>query len=971
MTITHGFELVRAETVPELNADVRLYRHVKTGAELLSVENEDENKVFGITFRTPPADSTGVPHIMEHAVLNGSRKYPVKEPFVELMKGSLNTFLNAMTFSDKTAYPVASQNLQDFYNLIDVYLDAVFYPRITKATMRQEGWHYELAGPEEPLTYKGVVFNEMKGAYSSPDSLISRYSEQSLFPDNTYQFDSGGDPSVIPELTYAQFKGFHERYYHPSNARVFFYGDDDPAARLRIVDEYLHDFDAQPPDSEIALQAKLDHPQVLRYPYPTGEDAEAQKALITVNWLLPENNDLSQTLALMMLSHMLVETPASPLRKALIDSGLGEEVIDRGLDDSLRQLVFKTGLKGVKAENVDKVEPLILETLDALVEQGFDQNTVDAAMNTVEFELREQNYGRYPRGLVVMLQALSQWLHDGDPIAAIAFEDALETIKARRAEDDRYFESLMASYLLKNPHRTLVILEPDPELSQRREAEVREHLEAVKSSMAPDVVREVIDDARRLQELQNTPDTPEALATIPTLHLDDLDPHPKMTPTKDARLADTRLLTHDLFTNGIAYLDVGFNLRTLPDALLPYAGIFGDLLLEMGTTQEDFVSLTQRIGRSTGGIKATHFTSTHRASGRGEAWLFLRGKATVAQTPALLEILTDILRDARLDDRQRLMQILLEKKAGEEAKLVPMGHRVVASRLRSKFSEGYWASEQVSGASYLFFLRRLIKQVEEDWDSVADALETVRQTLINRQAMLCNLTVDAESRAELESPLEAFMGSLPSTPVQDVTWHPSFSMDPEGLVMPADVNYVGKGSNLLHLGYERHGATEVIAHYLRSTWLWEKVRVQGGAYGGFCVFDQHSGAFGFLSYRDPNLVQTLETYDQTAAFLRRLDLSEEERVKGIIGAIGTMDAYQLPDARGYSAMARTLIGYTDEARQQYRTEVLGTEASDFHAFADVLDAMREEAAVVVMGSQAAIERANADHDLGLDVTPMM
>jgi hypothetical protein len=962
---------VRAETVPELNADVRLYRHVKTGAELLSVENEDENKVFGITFRTPPADSTGVPHIMEHAVLNGSRKYPVKEPFVELMKGSLNTFLNAMTFSDKTSYPVASQNLQDFYNLIDVYLDAVFYPRITEATMRQEGWHYELADPEDPLAYKGVVFNEMKGAYSSPDSLIARYSEQSLFPDNAYQFDSGGDPSVIPELTYGQFKGFHERYYHPSNARIFFYGDDDPAERLRIVDEYLRDFDAQPPDSEIGLQAKLDHPQVLRYPYPTGEDAEAQKAFITVNWLLPENKDLSQTLALLMLSHMLVDTPASPLRKALIDSGLGEEVIDRGLDDSLRQLVFKTGLKGVKAENVDKVEPLILETLDALVDQGFDQNTVDAAMNTVEFELREQNYGRYPRGLVVMLQALSQWLHDGDPFEAIAFEDALEAIKTRHAEDDRYFESLMASYLLENPHRTLVILEPDPELSRRREAEVREHLEAVKSSMAPDVVRAVIDDARRLQELQNTPDTPEALAAIPTLHLDDLDPHPKMTPTEDARLVDTRLLTHDLFTNGITYLDVGFNLHTLPDALLPYAGIFGDLLLEMGTTQEDFVSLTQRIGRSTGGIKATHFTSTHRASGRGEAWLFLRGKATVAQTPALLEILTDVLQDARLDDRQRLLQILLEKKAGEEAKLVPMGHRVVASRLRSKFSEGYWASEQVSGASYLFFLRRLIQQVEEDWDSVVEALETVRRTLINRQAMLCNLTLDAESRAAIESPLQAFLGALPSAPVQDVVWHPPFSAEPEGLVIPADVNYVGKGGNLLDLGYERHGATEVIAHYLRSTWLWEKVRVQGGAYGGFCVFDQHSGAFGFLSYRDPNLVQTLETYDQTAAFLRRLDLSEEERVKGIIGAIGTMDAYQLPDARGYSAMARTLIGYTDEARQQYRTEVLGTEASDFHAFADVLDAMRDEAAVVVMGSQAAVERANADHDLGLDVIPMM
>jgi presequence protease len=971
MAIKYGFKLIRSEAVPELNADVRLFRHVKTGAELLSVENTDENKVFGITFRTPPGDSTGVPHIMEHAVLSGSRKYPVKEPFVELMKGSLNTFLNAMTFSDKTSYPVASQNLQDFYNLIDVYLDAVFYPRITEETMRQEGWHYELFDPADPLIYKGVVFNEMKGAYSSPDSLISRYSEQSLFPDNAYRFDSGGDPTVIPELTYAQFKGFHKRYYHPSNARIFFYGDDDREERLRIVDAYLRDFDAQPPDSEIALQSKLDRPHTFRYPYPTGEDAEAQKALITVNWLLPENKDPGQTLALLMLSHMLVDTPASPLRKALIDSGIGEEVIDKGIDDSLRQLVFTTGLKGVKAENVEEVEPLILETLTSLVEEGFDRNTIDAAVNTVEFRLREQNYGRYPRGLVVMLQSLSQWLHDGDPIEAVAFENALEAIKARRSQDDRYFETLLETHLVENTHRTVVILEPDPALRQRREAEVREHLEALKSSMDSDALQEVIERARRLQRLQNTPDMPEALATIPSLNLEDLDPHPKATPTEDARLADTRLLTHDLFTNSIAYLDVGFNLRTLPQELLPYAGVFGDLLLEMGTKEQDFVALTQRIGRSTGGIKASHFTSTDRASGRAVAWLFLRGKATVAQTPAMLEILQDILQDVRLDDRRRLMQILLEKKAGEEAQVVPMGHRVVASRLRSKFSEGHWVSEQVNGASYLLFLRRLIKQVEEDWDAVVEALETVRATLINRQAMLCNLTVDGESRSQIEPHLASFLDALPSGPAAEATWHPPFSMQPEGLMIPADVNYVGKGGNLLQVGYERNGATEVIAHYLRSTWLWEKVRVQGGAYGGFCIFDPHSGAFGFLSYRDPNLVRTLETYDRTAAFLRRLDLSEEERVKGIIGAIGTMDAYQLPDAKGYSAMARTLIGYTDEARQQYRTEVLETDSADFHAFADVLEALQDEAAVVVLGSQESIEAANADHDLGIEITPIM
>ncbi len=970
MEIEHGFELLEVQTIDELNATAKLYRHVKTGAELLSLETFDENKVFGITFRTPPPDSTGLSHIMEHSVLCGSRKYPVKEPFVELMKGSLNTFLNAMTFSDKTCYPVASQNLQDFYNLVDVYLDAVFYPRLTPEILEQEGWHYELEAEADPLVYKGVVFNEMKGAYASPDNLMGRYSEQSLFPDNAYQFDSGGDPEVIPCLTYDQFKAFHETYYHPSNARIFFYGDDDPTERLRIVDEYLRDFEALPVESSIALQAYRDAPWWVVRAYPSGEDRPS-KAMITVNWLLPENSDPTLALALGILSHILIETPASPLRKALIDSGLGEDVIGGGLDDSVRQLYFSAGLKGVDPEDVDQVQELILATLRTLVAQGLDRETVEASVNTIEFRLREQNTGRYPRGLFLMIHALTTWLHDGDPLAPIAFEAPLQEIKAGLAENPAYFEVLIRQHLLENQHRTTVILEPDPTLQDQREAAEKAHLAAVKAARTEDELVALIAHTRRLKKLQETPDSPEALATIPSLKLEDLDREPKKVPTEALALDGTRVLYHDLFTNGILYLDVGFDLHSLPQDLLPYTALFLSALLELGTESEDFVKLTQRIGRQTGGISPATFTSAIRDNDGTAAWGFLRGKATVSQVDDLLDILRDVLLSVRLDNSQRFTQMLLEKKARQEAGLVPMGHRVVASRLQAKFDASHWVEEQIGGLAYLFFLRRLADEVASNWPAVLEKLETVRELLISRNTMLCNVTLDAEAWTEVKPKLGAFLQALPGGSPEPAIWNPEYGAVPEALTLPANVNYVGKGAGLFDLGYQRHGATEVISHYVRSTWLWDRVRVQGGAYGGFCVFDAHSGAFSYISYRDPNLLQTLDVYDQTESFLRHLDLSEEELVKSIIGAIGTIDVYQLPDAKGYSEMARQLIGYTDEARQQYRIELLETSVDDFKAFAEIAAQIARSGAVVVLGSSAAVQAAEQERGMGFHITKVM
>lgn len=977
MCLIHGFELLREQEITELNLRAKLYRHVVTGAELLSLENDDENKTFGITFRTPPTDSTGLPHILEHAVLCGSRKYPVKEPFVELLKGSLQTFLNALTFADKTCYPVASQNLKDFYNLVDVYLDAVFYPRITRETFEQEGWHYEPETPQGPLTYKGVVFNEMKGAYSSPDALVYRYSEQLLFPDTVYGYESGGDPEEIPTLTYERFKEFHARYYHPSNARIFFYGDDDPEQRLRLLQEYLKDFTARPVESAIPLQPPRPEPWRERRPYPASDDPEKQKAMITVNWLLPENNDPMRTFSLEMLGYILVGTPASPLRKALIDSGLGEDVIGAGLASELRQLYFSTGLKGVAPEATAQVEALILETLSRLASEGIEREMIEAALNTIEFSLREQNYGSLPRGIVLMLSSLTTWLHGGDPFAPLAFEKPLTAIKAALSRDmelrpsERYFERLIQVHLLQNSHRLTFVLEPDPDLQRRKEASERARLEAVQAQLSQAEMEELWRRAQELRRLQETPDPPEALATIPRLNLEDLDREVRRVPTERTDVAGTTVLYHDLFTNGIVYLDVGFDVHTLPAHLLPYLPMFSTALLEIGTEKEDFVKLTQRIGRKTGGINTVTFISAIRGVSQAAAWLFLRGKATLEQMDDLLDILRDVLLTVRLDNRERFLQLLLEERASSEAALIPNGHRVVLTRLAGKFGEAGWASEQLHGVSQLFVLREMAARVQQDWPSVLEKLEQIRQILINRSRAICNVTVDQAGWHQFEPKLNDFLEALPAMPQETQVWSPDSVRVHEALTLPVQVNYVAKGTNLYELGYRLHGSVAVITQYLATSWLWERVRVQGGAYGAFCPFDQHSGFLGFASYRDPNLLETLSIFDQTGEYLRALELPDEERIKSIIGAIGNMDAYQLPDAKGFSALKRYLIGYNDEQRQQLRDEILGTSVADFRAFGEVLGQLRDVGLIVVMGAPEAIEAAQAAHGPAFAVTRLL
>jgi Zn-dependent M16 (insulinase) family peptidase len=817
---------------------------------------------------------------------------------------------------------------------------------------------------ENALTYKGVVFNEMKGAYASPERTLGKQVQYSLFPDTIYRADSGGDPRHIPDLTYEQLREFHRTYYHPSNSMIFMYGDDDPEERLRLLDAYLSDFKSLAVDSSIPLQPKFDAPRRFTHRYAAAQADEnngnnAKKAMVAVSWLLSENTDPELTLGLAIMDQILVGTQAAPLRRALIDSGIGADLTGSGLNDGLQQMSFGAGLKGIAAEDAEKVETLILDTLEALTRDGIDPDTVEAAMNTVEFALRENNTGSFPRGLSLMLRSLDTWLYGRDPIAPLRYEAPLAAVKAHVAAGG-YFERLIREHLLDNTHRTTVLVTPDSDLDRQEAEAERARLEAARAAMSEADLLAAVESTHRLRELQGVPDPPEVLGTLPALALNDLDKQIRTVPIEVQRLADTPILYHDLFTNGIIYLEVALDLRALPQDLLPYVSLFGRALLEIGTEQQDFISLSQRIGQKTGGIRQSALVSARVGGGDTVCRLLMRGKATLEQSNDLLGILQDVLLTVKLDNRDRFRQMAQEEKARMEARIGPSGSVYVARRLRAYYSEADWVSEQMGGISYLFFLRELVNAVENDWTGVLARLEKVRALAINRASMLCNVTVDAANWTQFRPRLAEFIAAFPAAPLQKPAWDRRMPERREGLTVPGQVNYVGLAANLYDLGYRYDGSSMVALNHLETSWLWDKVRKEGGAYGVHCGLDLLTGVFAYTSYRDPNLLKTLQNFAGSSRFLRELDLNERELTRAIIGVIGDLDAYQLPDAKGYSSMVRTLCGITDEARQQRRDEVLSTTMADFRAFAEVLEQVNAQGLAGVVGAQANIEAANRD-----------
>ena len=964
----HGFTLVQEEFITEYGSQVGLYRHDKTGAQVMSVVNSDENKTFGVTFRTPVSNSRGTPHILEHSVLCGSRKYPIKEPFVELIKGSLNTFLNAFTYPDRTCYPVASANLRDFYNLIDVYLDATLHPNCIRdpQIFAQEGWHLELEEPSQPLTYKGVVFNEMKGVYSSPDSVNGRVTQNVLFPDTSYAKDSGGDPADIPDLTFDEFKAFYESYYHPSNARFWFYGDDPADERLRLLSAYLDEFEAREVDSTVHLQKLWDQPKKVVEKYAVGEADESMdeepKSFVSLNWLLTEEPlDLETELGLGFLNYLMLGTSASPLRKALTDSGLGESLIGGGVEDELCQPIFSIGLKGVKQEDADKVEALVMETLERLEKEGFAASAIEAAINTIEFSLRENNTGRFPRGLSLMLRAMSGWIYDRDPFRPMKWHDDLSAFKARLESGEDVFSPLIRKFLIDNNHRVTVELNPDERLGKELEDAEKARLERERQTIGEEGISGVIDATRVLKEKQETPDAPEALSCVPSLSVADIPKTVTPVPTTVSTSASgVTTLSHEIFTNDVVYLDVAFDLKTVPQELIHLVPLFCRSLTQMGTDKESFIELTERIGRKTGGISVSPFVSAVKGTDEPIGYIMVRGKTMADKSQDMLDIVRDVLLSAKLDDKDRFKQMVLETRSSLEAGIIGSGHSFAGTRLDAQFGVAGWIGEEMGGVSYLERIRALVSRVESDWEGVMRDLETIRNAVLQQKGAMVNLTGDEGALTAADKSLNDFWASIAPTSVDQVAWNLTLPRQNAALTVPTQVNYVAKAGNLYDTGYKLSGSSYVVNKHLGVSWLWDRVRVSGGAYGGFCDFDVHSGVFSYMSYRDPNLLTTCDVYDGTVDFLRKLDLTEEELQKSIVGTIGDIDSYQLPDSKGRTAFMRHLLGIDEATRQQRRDEVLGTTLKDFHEFAEVLNAVKTNGQVVAVTSPEKAELANKE-----------
>ncbi|MBT5967743.1 MAG: peptidase M16, partial [Nitrospina sp.] len=662
-----GFQLQQQESISELNSLALLFTHLKTGAEVLVMENDDDNKVFSATFKTPPSNDRGVAHILEHSVLCGSRKYPVKEPFLELLKGSLQTFLNAMTFPDKTMYPVASRNKKDFFNLMDVYLDAVFYPNITQETFMQEGWHHELELPDQNISYKGVVFNEMKGVFSSPESILDRHLAHSLFPSTTYGFESGGDPEAITDLTYKEFKDFHNKHYHPSNSRIFFYGDGDTLEYLNFLDnEYLKDFNSIKIESAISAQRRFSKPKRKEIFYPVSKDESLdKKTFVVVGFKLDKSTNHEHCLTFSILSHLLLGTSASPLRKALLESELGSEVIGGGFDDNRFETTFAVGLKGTEASNEDKIIRLIFSTLKNLVDDGIETNMVKSAVNSIDFKLRESNFGGFPKGIVYNIQTLASWLYGSDPFMHLKYDKLMEKIK--RKSNEKYFENLIYKYLLNNNHQSVMLAKPKPDLEKKKEAKVRKSMKTLKASMSQSDIKNLVQKTQELQAMQIKPDSPEALEKLPSLDIQDIAVESERFPMELKRESEPKILFHDLFTNNIAYVQIGFDALSIPLDKIPYLSLVGNLVLGMGTRKHSYMEISQLLGIHTGGLRSWHFTSAEVNDHKKIlSHIFFSGKCLMGNTDHLFDIWEEVILEHDFNNPKRLIEIIKSSKASME-----------------------------------------------------------------------------------------------------------------------------------------------------------------------------------------------------------------------------------------------------------------------------------------------------------------
>ncbi len=952
----HGFCLLEEKDVKETNSTARLFQHEKSGARLFYMENDDNNKVFSITFRTPPKDSTGLTHILEHSVLCGSRKFPTKEPFVELVKGSLNTFLNAFTFGDKTMYPVASRNDKDFENLMDVYLDSVFYPNIYKSPeiMKQEGWHYELENEEDELKYKGVVYNEMKGALSSPESVLSRKLEETLFPDTPYSYESGGDPEVIPELTQEEFISFHKKYYHPSNSYLFLYGKMDVIGRLKFIDEeYLKDFEAISVDSAIPVQKPFESMQSYELEYPvSAQENERDKTYLSLNYTVGLSTDSELYLAMEILEHILLSTPASPLRRALIEADLGKDVFGK-YDNSILQPTFSIIVKNSNVERKEEFLKVVADTLKKLVREGLDSQLVEAAVNLKEFQLREADFEGYPQGLIYNIKIMDSWLYDKDPTMHLTYEQTFE--KIRGSLKDRYFEKLIEKYILNNNHSSILVLKPKKGMSEAKDEETKSKLRSIKTNMTKEQLQELVKQTRELREWQNTPDTPEQLARIPILSIKDIDKRGEVLPQKVNEEAGIKVLAHHMFTNGIVYADLLFDSTGVPQELLPYIPLLSGILGKISTEKHSYSDLSKKIDMHTGGIRfSTPVYGEKNDDSRYHPVFSVRGRALSGKLPKLFELITEIITGTQFEDVKRIKEIVQENKSRIEMRISNEGYTIACKRLFSYFSPEGSYLEAITGLTYYRFIADIEKNFESRIDEVRGNLQKLMGLIFRKDGLIAAVTCEEKDYASFVKSMNLTLGDLSAEKLSPVQYAFKPEALNEGLMTQGKVQYVAQGYNFIKLGYRYTGKLQVLRTISKYNYLWNRIRVQGGAYGAFSGFEKNGNMF-LVSYRDPNLRETLKVYDEMYEYLRDFQIDEREMTKYIIGTVSRLDLPLTPFMKGERAIENYMRKITPEDLQKEREEILSTSQQDIRALSDMMLELMKRKSYCVLGSERKIK----------------
>ena len=953
-----AYEVIKKDSIKDLGSEGWILRHKKSGARIALLSNDDENKVFTIGFKTPPADSTGVAHILEHSVLEGSKEFPVKDPFIELVKGSMNTFLNAMTYPDKTLYPVASCNDKDFANLMHVYMDAVFYPAIYKEPriFYQEGWHYEMEDVRDELKLNGVVYNEMKGAFSSSDDVLDREIVRGLFPDTVYANESGGDPDAIPDLTYEQFLAFHSRYYHPANSYIYLYGNMDMAERLIWMDEhYLSHFDKIDVDAQIGLQEPFAEPRETRKTYSITESEPMEHSTyLTCSIAAGDVLDREEYIAFQILDYALCSSQGAPLKQALLDAGIGEDVYS-DYDSGTRQPYFSIVAKGAEESQKEEFLRVIEETLEKLSKGGLDKKRLLAGLNYYEFKYREADFGIYPAGLMYGLQMMDSWLYDDEkPFIHIEAGDTYAAL--RKKVDSRYFEELISEKLLNNPHRSVLVLAPERGLTARKDEELAKRLALYKESLSETELEKIVEQTRQLRAFQEEPDRPEDLAKIPLLAREDIRRKVEPVILEERCVGDTKLIYHSIPTNGISYFRLLFDVTDISSELFPYIGILKAAIGLVDTENYSYQELFTQTDLLTGGIvPVTNLYPNAKDLTQRRITFEVKGKAFDKNLQDAMALIEEMLIRSDYSDTKRLYEILAELKSRLQSSMMSAGHVVAGGRAVSYFSENAAIQEVLSGMDFYRLLEKICGDWEQEGKKTVEKLSELAKQIFCRENLMLDFI--SQDEAVYEQFRELAGGLKEKLPVKNAAGQP-YRVETvrrnEGFLSSSQVQYVCRAGNFLKHGLPYTGALRILKGILGNDYLWNQVRVKGGAYGCMCSFGKNGDAW-FVSYRDPNLAKTIEAFEAAPGWVEQFADDERAMTQAVIGTISEMDTPMNPAAKGLRSLSIYLTNQTEEQLQRERDEVLDATAQDIRALAAYIRAFLEDDCLCVVGNEKKIE----------------